>query len=115
MKIATREIDHILLLDLFGPFPDSDDERAATVDAICGALTGQTHFAIVFHKVHWLRSVDIGLLLRSLKAAKVPMGGTGPFVTLVAEDDRVRSTLRVMEAPFRVFATEAEALSSLCD
>lgn len=115
MKVATREVDGILLLDLFGPFPDSNDDRELTVTAIRQALAGRPDFVVVLHEVEWVRSVDIGLLLRSLKAAKVPMGGQGPFVRVVAEHERVRSTIRVTISPFRVFATEGEALSSPSD
>ncbi len=116
MKVATRKVDETLVLDLFGPFPNSKDEHHATDELVRDALAGHpTGFIIVFHEIDFLRSVHLGLLLKWLTTAGVKVGGLGtaPFVRIVAETERVRSAFSVVDSPFKAFATEEEALSSL--
>jgi hypothetical protein len=96
--------------------PQSDDERIAAQNAFRDALSGRTTGLIIaFREIEFLSSRDVGALASMLHRAEVKMGGlgSGPFVRIVTDDDRVRSVFTVTDAPFRVFATEEEALASL--
>ena len=114
MRVAKREVNRTLILDLEGPFPDSDEDSRATQEAFCDALAGQSNgFIIVFHEIDFLRSVDVGVLLSWLRSAEAQVGalGTEPRIRIVSESERVRSDLSIVDSPFMLFATEEEALS----
>ena len=114
MRIAKREINGTLILDLEGPFPVTEEDHRATKEAFCDALSGRSSdFIIVLHGIDFLSSVEVGFLLLCLSSAEVKFGalGCGPRVRIVSESDGVRSTLQIVDGPFALFATEREALS----
>ena len=116
MQVSSRDVDGTLIVDLSGPFPQSDDDRISTQNAFRDALSGRTTgFIITFREIEFLSSTDVGVFLSLLVRADVKTGGmgSGPFVRIVTDNDRVRSVFSAVDIPFLVFATEEEALASL--
>jgi hypothetical protein len=116
VKVSTRIINGTLVVDLEGPFPSSEAERLSAQNAFRDALSGRSKdFIITFQEIDYLNSHDLGFFVALLTNAGVKMGGlgSGPFVRIVSDKNRIRSVFSVVDSPILAFATEGEALSSL--
>ena len=113
MKIATREIDGKLLVDISGPFPQDEEEIKDGDQVFRAALGGHDDFVLVLHGIDSVKSTDLGVLIRWIRAAGVRVGGlgSGPFVRIVSDKDGVRRVLGITDSPFRAYATEEQALA----
>ena len=109
MKLATREVDGRLLVDVTWPLPSGLEQIESAAQNLRDALAGRDDFILVFHDVDFITSKHIGALLGVLKRAeafdKTP-------VPIVCADERFQEILRVLSMPLIVaYTTEEEALS----
>lgn len=107
MEVATREVEEGLIVDLFGPFPDSGEERHALRDTIREAFGGHSGPIIInLRDVRFIRSTDIGVLVGAIhKAAEI-----GATFSIVSTNEGVRSVFNVGDGLFRTYETEDDAL-----
>lgn len=117
MKVETKEIDGVLFVDLFGPFPERYKDGKHLEDRFREELATRECFVFVLHDVVSGETAARGmaLLLRWLAKAGCPVGNDGvpPFVHVVTDDDGIRKMQSGMDSPFRCYATEEEAIAGV--
>ena len=112
MEISTREVAGRVLVDMSGSFPRDPEEREAVSQRFCNALGSSKDFILVFHDVGPLTVVDNGVLGMWLRRAGVKMPAlSGPVVSIVSDNERIRDIFTVVDSPIWAYPTEDEALA----
>ena len=114
MKIDTREIDGILILDLSGSFPEKYKDQNDIEERFRVALAGSDNFIIVLHQYKSVEPKHFVFLLKWLHEAGCSIGGLGlgPYIRIVTDNDLVHEMFKVVDSSVRVYATEEEALAA---
>ena len=108
MDLSKRNVDSVLVVDIFGQFPDSMDEVRTLREAIRSLLGGHNG-RVVFHlhDADYLRSAHLGAVIGGVREAGIDVEA----VRLVSASHEVRSILNVIGPVVRTFETEDEAVT----
>ena len=110
MKIQTREIDGITVLDVMGEMYGGP-ENMELVNTVTELAKEKKHALVVnLSKVKWISSTGLGILV----SARSRFAKEGGVVKLCQPNSRVLDILMVtrLNMIFDVFSTEEEALAS---
>ena len=110
MKIKTREVDGITVLDVLGEMYGGP-ENMELVNAVTElAKEKKLDLLVNLSKVKWISSTGLGILV----SARSRLAKEGGVVKLCQPNDRVLDILMVtrLNMIFDVFSTEEEALAS---
>ncbi|MGD1048466.1 MAG: STAS domain-containing protein [Candidatus Krumholzibacteriaceae bacterium] len=110
MKIQTREIDGITVLDVMGEMYGGP-ENMELVNTVTELAKEKKHDLVVnLSKVKWISSTGLGILV----SARSRFAKEGGVVKLCQPNSRVLDILMVtrLNMIFDVFSTEEEALAS---
>jgi len=113
MEFVTRFVDNILVVRLLGSIPPHEDERLSELNLFCQSLSkAPSHLIVNLQGIDFLTSADLRFIVALIRGTGVRIGGlgAGPYVRIVTESNRVRSTFLTVDAPFWTFETEDEAL-----
>ena len=107
MDLSKRQVDSVLVVDVFGQFPDSMDEVRTLRESIRGLL-GSHNGRVVFHlhDADYLRSAHLGAVIGGVREAGIDVEA----VRLVSASHEVRSILNVIGPVVKAFGTEDEAI-----
>lgn len=110
MKLQSREIDGIVIIDLYGKLmggPDADIVR----DALHGIIDGGNRRVVInLRGVNWINSTGVGILMTGYTT----MRRSGGDLKLLNVSDRLQSILYVtkLNLIFECFDSEDEAVAS---
>ncbi|MCK4236067.1 MAG: STAS domain-containing protein [Candidatus Krumholzibacteria bacterium] len=110
LKLQSREIDGIVIIDLYGKLmggPDADIVR----DALHGIIDGGNRRVVInLRGVNWINSTGVGILMTGYTT----MRRSGGDLKLLNVSDRLQSILYVtkLNLIFECFDSEDEAVAS---
>jgi len=110
MKIKSREVDGIAILDLSGEMYGGPDNMKL-IEMISGLVQEKKLDLIInLSKVKWISSTGLGIMV----SARSRYAKEGGVIKLMNPNDRVLGILQVtrLNLIFDVFPTEQEALES---
>jgi anti-anti-sigma regulatory factor len=107
MEVTKRQMDGTLIVDLNGPFPELKEDCILLREEIGEMLVGHSGRVIFcLRNIAVVRSIQLGVLIGAISKAELDLMS----VSIVTNNEKLRSIFTVGDGMIRVFKTEQEAL-----
>jgi anti-sigma B factor antagonist len=108
VRIHSREIDGVVILDLQGKLMGGEDAETFKAAVYKLIEQGKRKVVVNLHDINWINSTGMGILI----SGYTTMRRSGGDLTLLHVSDKIRSILYVtkLNTIFRCFESEEDAV-----